>query len=624
MPVKSIIDVEVKDESFKRFNELFEKYREGVKEMPSYWGDVGSEVDKAGAVLEAQTQGLLVQNQLLKEQRDLWKRQEEEEKRLGELEKKRRDIIHSMWTDTQSMAKSVTAITADMVKWLGVGSILSGLAGLGGLWGLDSLAHSVNDQRRTAMGFGVTTGQLQAARINYAPYIDVDSNLQSITEAQSDLSKRWAFNAMGVSPNSKDPAQLMVEMINRTKQMVDKVDQSQLQQFAQAHGLNQFYSLSDLVRLKNTGWNELTGKNGANAGYATDVGALQRADQVNREWQQFSVQLGRASTEIQAAFIDGLAPIVPDLDKFSKAIAQTVRMFFKNNDVEQMIVEIGKSLEGVATYLGSDKFRRDFTTFITDITALGAWVHDQLEKFHIIPGDGKPGVGIADIIGDLFNPNGTNDIAKKLHEQLFPNDPANKDLSHDITVMAGSRLLDETKAASSIKHFMALGWTRDQAAGIVANEGWEDGNFTAHPGAYFGKYGQGGDPHMGPNGKMFATSFGAFQWHEDRINQFELWAAANHKPNFISSDLGEQEEFANWDLKHGKYSWVGKKLAEIGASSKRVAGDSAIAFSQGYEGPKGGLIEANARGATATKLVIDIYNPTGAKPVVSAQQLPPR
>ena len=585
MAAKSIIEIEVKDEAFKRFHDLFAKYQDQVKELPSAWGDVGAEVEKAGAVLEAQTAGMLVQNQLLKEQQENWDKQKDAEKQLLDLEKKRRDNIHAMWTDTVAMAKQVGNITLDMLKWVGLGSIFSGLVGAGGLWGLDSMAHSVSDNRRSAQGLGVSTGQLQSLGINYSRYLDVNSNLENIANAQTDMSKRWAFNAMGVNPNRKDPAQLMIEMAEQTKRMVQAVPASQLAQYAAAHGLDQFYSMDDLRRLKNPG-SDLAG---ARAGYNKDLPSLQRMDEVNKKWQDFSVQMGRASAEIQAAFIDGLAPIIPDLTKFSEGVAAAIRTFFKTHDVEKAVEKVGVALGHFADYVSSPKFEEDIKTFMTDFSALAKWVQGVLVRFHIIPDPSMVPSAAADKTpwnGDP-NPFSAGNLGRR-----------------DRSLPIGK---DDLAAA---RFFMGRGYSAQQAAGIIANLDAESGN-AAHAGKFSGKYGMGGDPDASGH----ATAFGAGQWHEDRIKLFEAWAHKTHQADFAHSTLPEQWAFVDWELKNNERR-VGDRLRRT--TDARQAG---FLVSEGYERPKNGLSEASVRATGAAQVLIRIQNQTGANVQVNGTQV---
>ena len=78
----SVIDIEVNDESFKRFHELFKEYQEQLGEQPDAWSKVGEAVEGVGAGFAGMTAALLAQRQLFKEEEDALKKQIKQQKQL--------------------------------------------------------------------------------------------------------------------------------------------------------------------------------------------------------------------------------------------------------------------------------------------------------------------------------------------------------------------------------------------------------------------------------------------------------------------------------------------------------------------------------------------------------------
>ena len=389
MTVRSILEIDVKDDKFKVFLELFNKYNAQLKEMPGTWTEASAASAASAMAMKESTEELERQAAVQRkkdqdEARALKSRGDEEKKRIDNAKRRMESIKES----TEKIAKNVASTTVDLLRWASIGSLASGLLGLGSLFGIDRLASSVSDVRRAAQGVGVTPGQQQALGVNYNRYFDVNSNLESIAEAKSNYAHRWAFGAMGVNANGKDPAQLAVEMAMRAKQVFDSGDQSQ--QSAQAHGLLQFYTMDELRRLHTISMKELrqaeTGYGGdVGTGYGGDVGTFSRADEVNKSWQDFSVQLTRAGTTIESALVKGLLPLVPQLTTLSASLAVDITKLLANPHIGEWIDDLAQGLKVAAEYLGSDKFQTDLKTFVDDVAYASQKIVAGLKFLKLIP-----------------------------------------------------------------------------------------------------------------------------------------------------------------------------------------------------------------------------------------------
>lgn len=90
---------------------------------------------------------------------------------------------------------------------------------------------------------------------------------------------------------------------------------------------------------------------------------------------------------------------------------------------------------------------------------------------------------------------------------------------------------DQVPAA--IRYMRGMGWTEEQATGIVGRLLAESG-LQAH-----GVDGDNGHAH------------GVAQWHDGRIADFEQWAKGAGDKDFAHSDLEEQLRFLNWEMRKG-------------------------------------------------------------------------
>lgn len=120
-------------------------------------------------------------------------------------------------------------------------------------------------------------------------------------------------------------------------------------------------------------------------------------------------------------------------------------------------------------------------------------------------------------------------------------------------------------AKLAMKILMDKGWTKEQAAGIVANLHEESGLNT---------HGKPGD-----SGK----AMGIAQWHKDRRDEFERV----FKKPFEESTFTEQVEFVDYELQHGKEQQAGKKIKET-TGYKEAAIVTEQSFERSAAGQAGG------------------------------------
>jgi hypothetical protein len=129
-------------------------------------------------------------------------------------------------------------------------------------------------------------------------------------------------------------------------------------------------------------------------------------------------------------------------------------------------------------------------------------------------------------------------------------------------------------AIDAVSFFQRMGWTHDQAAGIVANLQRES---ELNPGA------------VGDSGQ----AYGVAQWHPDRQANFARWAGKDIR----DSSLMEQLQFVNYELTQGAERRAGQLLRA--AQNAQQAGEIVSRY---YERPARGDMEAARRGSSAVDL----------------------
>ena len=203
----------------------------------------------------------------------------------------------------------------------------------------------------------------------------------------------------------------------------------------------------------------------------------------------------------------------------------------------------------------------------------------------------------------VINGKSNKEIADKLQQQLNDDEKASKEsngylkrieavtkrMSNALISPAGATNMSGMGGASSgpvsasmqkridhaMSYFMAKGWSREQAAGIVANLKQESGLSPNPRGSNDG-----------------GKAFGVAQWHGDRQAAFRRVFGKDIR----SATLEEQYAFVDWELRNS-HSRAGNMLR--GATGSR---DAAGIVSRYYEIPANADREAAMRGASAAAI----------------------
>jgi len=396
MAQRKIIEIDVQDGSFKKFAAAFAAFGAAVKDAISDVGDLDKAQAKAAKTgakqAAAETKAVdgkrAKRKQAAKESEDQAKKDSEaEKKRVAEenrvelkRKKDRADAVKAnkeiaKWTADVALSTGRAAL--NFAKWMTIG-------GLAGGFGLGALASSASNARRQSQGLGIDSGELRAAQVNFGKYIDPESMLGGIAEAQSSYGQQYRFGQLGVNAAGKDPAALLAEILPK---LVDKFNAvGGKKEAADAMGLTAFASMDDLRRLSKLSREELSK---TIAQYQKDRESLKVDDSVNQDWQSFLVAIHRAGQVIETSLIKHLAVLAPKLEAFAKSVATAIDSFLSNHDLSKWLDTFAKAIGKAADYLGSDAFLSDVTKFLHAIHSMAKWIGKWF------PDDDGTAVGVA-------------------------------------------------------------------------------------------------------------------------------------------------------------------------------------------------------------------------------------
>lgn len=428
MPLKSIIDIDVQDAAFQRFQALFEKYQTQLAKTPQAWAAVGKEGKKVQSSFEAAAAALLSQA--------------EHSKRLADAQaataKSSRTLEHS-WSSvaasTKSVASNIASATRDLIKWTGITGAFTGLLGLGGMWGLTRMAESVSMGRRSSMGRGLTYGEQQAFGINFGRIVDPGSFLGGISEARANPAMARALWGLGVNPYQGDTADIAVRALRSARGLAQQTPDSQLGLIAQSRGLGEIgIGTEEMRRLKAMSDKEF---GQLQAGYSRDRLGLGLNGQTQKAWQDFTAQMQRSAQQIMNTFMKGLVPLAPQLVKLSSAFSDTVQSLLGSQGFEQLVKETAKGLKDFAAFVGTPEFKQDVQSFAAGVEEISKKIAAGLKWLGVIndPNASKspteknlfslPGGGVG-ILHDnrplwdrLFHPLTRKDLNGLAHKSAF-------------------------------------------------------------------------------------------------------------------------------------------------------------------------------------------------------------
>lgn len=369
MTVRSVIDIDLRTASWDTFYREFRKYEKAVNAMPAAW--------------QAQHQRAEGTKRSFQDLVKL-RRVEAHQARMNEIATARAmrssigvaGIWKQISQNSLQFATNVRAGAAAITRIAGVSTVVGSLLGASGLWGLTALAGNVGGTRRASTGLNLGYGELKSFGVNLSRLVDAGSFLSNINQVLGSADKTALFGA-GLHPNQMRGTtdQVAAALIPKLKEIADHTDPAYLMDYMRARGLDKLVSFEDMVRLRNTSRGEVNEVIGR---YGSDVGSLSLSRQNQKLWQDFSVQIGRVTEQLENTLAKTLVGLAPGLTKLSGSFESVIRTFAESSTIKDWIDKAGGGLEKLASYIGTPEFKANVETFASGLgkiaTAIGEFV----------------------------------------------------------------------------------------------------------------------------------------------------------------------------------------------------------------------------------------------------------
>lgn len=386
MANKPIISIDVQDDAFKRFMELFKEYEERVGELPDEWKKVDEAMNGAGkrfarsagntgSILAGMAAATATIAESIHEAAKAQQRFEQSTVRAHRS-------MTKLGAATKGFAGSVFSISRALLKWGGISSLLGAV---GGGFGISDIASTALTRQRTARGLGMTSGQSSTFNTYFNQFGSAESIAANVANARNDVSKRWMFARLGIGPQelaTDSNFQLNQLVVERIQRLVKSFPRASWANLAQANGLTNFADLQTLRLLRNTS----TGRvEAAAAGASASVGALGFSPRVAREWVDLEIQIRKAETQIGTSLITGLHQLAPELQVITKDVADWIQAFANSGQAQKLMGEVTAGLKSFADYVGSKQFHDQLVEFGDDIALASRKIVAGLRFLGLIP-----------------------------------------------------------------------------------------------------------------------------------------------------------------------------------------------------------------------------------------------
>lgn len=373
MANKPVIDIDINDQQFKEFYQLFQQFQGKLGEIPKDWEKINESASSshealagaAGVILESTVASSDHAKELTRHLKEASIAQDQFRVNTGQSA----GGLKKMKNEAKELADTLFGIGKFILKMgaLGIG------ASIAGVFGLDKLAQHAVTNQRNARGLGLTTGQLRAFQTDMGRYVD-ESALENVANARNDLTQRvWLRMASGLSDQQIDrsnPGELAAQLALKMHDWWASTPESQHNTAQlQATGFTQLgFNLDDLRRLGATDRTELVR---AADQYSKDSRDLNISNRDTESLYSFQRQLTLAGQMLETVFTNRLAALGPSIGNLITTLEKDAEILVNDIFSPENVKALESGIDTLAHFLGSQEFRDDVKIFLDGIAQLG-------------------------------------------------------------------------------------------------------------------------------------------------------------------------------------------------------------------------------------------------------------
>lgn len=367
MAVKSIIDIDVNDDAFKSFMDLFGKYQAAVKKLPGAWNQTGKSIDGAADSMADMTAAMLTQTELLSRQTRA------QERMRGEVDKTN-TAMTKLGRTTQSIAGNLMNISGHLLKWGGVGAAMGSLFSVAGAFGFGQLAHQANQNRMQSTGLGLSPGQLRAAEITYQNISGAPHALSYAADLKNNQSM-WGQVTGLISPgdieglSTTDLHERLLSSIRTQYMRAMRESPGTAAMQMQSLGATNVLGIEGIRQMAAVSDEEWSSYGPAMRQRAGQIGG---SNTTNARYSEFLKRLETIGTTLQTTLIDRLVTLAPSLTRVAEGFGGLANSVLNSQIFKDSIKAFGDFLERFAREIDKPETQQAFTNFLAKISEVAA------------------------------------------------------------------------------------------------------------------------------------------------------------------------------------------------------------------------------------------------------------
>jgi hypothetical protein len=388
MTFKPVIDIEVNDEAFKKFLDLFQDYAAKLDEMPESWqrldaaiGSAGNGM-KAGAVSAKEALAIAAASAsvIAEELHHATKAQHE----FGRATTSSSSAMGRLASTAKGLGHTIFGMGKWLLKFSAIGL---GLGALGSGFGFDELAGSALSRERSARSLGLTPGQLASFTANAQQFMGI-SALTGAAAAQVNPQDAGKFATLGINPNrarNESATRLAFEELKAARNSWQQYKLAGIDPMASPQvraAISLGLSQGDIRNAAKARLSTINADERATRGDAAQLGFSSRTA---AEWTRLKIAMDKAGTTIETSLIKALAPLAPLIGRMANEAARFIAAFVTGPEIKKLVAFVVDGLKEFMKFIHSPKFYQDLALFETSIGRLAHVTVTALRYLDIIP-----------------------------------------------------------------------------------------------------------------------------------------------------------------------------------------------------------------------------------------------
>ena len=371
MAIKKGIDVPVDDGAFQESLSAFAKFAEAARKAPSEWAQLGFQIKAVQKTADEVTNQYTRQSQQMSNGLFAHLGFSSAAQRAG-------SIFSSLARDSRSIAENLARGASSLLSIATITGAVGGLLGFaGGLFGADEMSRLVAARRRTALGLGVSYGQLSSFGINFGRYGDAEAILGGVSSSLYDYTSPGytALLAAGVNGggNAADKA---YQLMQNLPGLFQGVPDEQIGPRAESLGLTEIMSVKEIIAYLHSSEGE---RQTQARKYKSDAQTLELSRQSQQAWSHLSTTLSRAGISIETVLADKLSSLAQPIEKLSESVVKIINAFSGTDIIENVLNKINDGLIWFSDRIGSKEFQYDARHFLDGLKNLAPVVKKVIE-----------------------------------------------------------------------------------------------------------------------------------------------------------------------------------------------------------------------------------------------------